>query len=107
MYDTSILRTKTATRLILVIENLLEIIPKGLKCPQVLHAKTAIKTHDKATKRRFNRETPARTRKKRIENILTYENEDMRYDLKKASGKIVPTGRSREEKSIISKVAGL
>ena len=53
MYDATILRTKTATRLILLIEDLLEILPKGLKCPEVLHAKTAIRTHTRVTKQRY------------------------------------------------------
>ena len=107
MYDTTILRTKTATRLILLIEDLLEILPKELKCPEVLHAKTAIRTHTRVTKQRYGMIKPAHTRKKRIENILNYENLDDRYDIKVTSGKIVPTGRCREEKDIISKAARL
>lgn len=107
MYDKTLLRTKTATRLVVIIEDLLEIIPKGLHCPAVLHANTAIKAHDKATKLRYCTIKPARTRKKRIEGILNYENIDDRYDLKKASGKIVPTGRVRKEKDIYAKARAL
>lgn len=77
--DSTILRTKTATRLILALEGLLEILPKDLHCPEVLHAKTAIKTHDAATKKRFGLIKPSRVRKKRIENILGYKNPDDRY----------------------------
>ena len=77
--DSTILRTKTATRLILALEGLLEIIPEGLHCPAVLHAKTAIKVHDVATKQRFGLIKPSRIRKKRVEQILKYENLDERY----------------------------
>ena len=105
--DSSILRSNTGTRLVMIIEDLLEIIPKGLKCPAVLHANTAVKEHDKATKQIFNLGKPARTRKMRIEKLLSYRNIDDRYDNKKIAGLVRTTGKSREEKDIMTKAARL
>lgn len=76
MFDTTVLKSKTCTRLIIVIEDLLKLLPKKLQCPEVLHAKTAIKAHDHETKKKHSTIKPAYTRKKRLENILNYRAAD-------------------------------
>ena len=105
--DETLLRSKTATRLIIIIEDLLEIIPKGVRCPAVSNAHTALKAHSEATKKKFNNVKPSRIRQVRIDNILSYRNIDMRYEHGKTAGTLELSGGQREERDIISKVVGL
>ena len=47
MLDETVLRTKTTTRIVMAVEDLLKIIP-DVKCPEVFHIKQIIKEHNKA-----------------------------------------------------------
>ena len=74
MLDESILRTKTATNLVMAIENLLKIIPKGVRCPAVFIAENIIKEHNKAIRYACGKNVKG-TIISRRERILNYKND--------------------------------